>query len=294
MIGTRELFRDPLYWKFYTGRLFQVSVKTLPFYKDYFGIAYPLPKIDLITIADFSAGELFIRFSLTSVPVMNSFPIWLRFSFILPSVSVLISHTMRPIFPSISSSISIHSAPNSHPLWFQFSFILLPSILLSNLFHFALKSPSISPSSVVHRSLLSTCVILNKSAAICVRPGAMENWGLVTYRENALLIDAENSSAAARQRVALVVGHELAHQWFGNLVTMVSDLRKGKEKGKLGTYAMKRAAEGAHLPTPWLFEPPKRPDDRADYCLDWKGITSKKMGNNHVQMSNSNPRKFFR
>ena len=39
-------------------------------------------------------------------------------------------------------------------------------------------------------------------------------------------------------------------------------------KGKLGTYAMKRVAAGAHLPTPWLFEPAKRPDDRADYCLD--------------------------
>lgn len=50
--------------------------------------------------------------------------------------------------------------------------------------------------------------------------GAMENWGLVTYRENALLIDEVNSAAAARQRVAEVVAHELAHQWFGNLVTM--------------------------------------------------------------------------
>jgi len=51
--------------------------------------------------------------------------------------------------------------------------------------------------------------------------GAMENWGLVTYRETALLIDPTQSSAAAKQRVALLVGHELAHQWFGNLVTMV-------------------------------------------------------------------------
>ena len=31
---------------------------------------------------------------------------------------------------------------------------------------------------------------------------------------------------------------------------------------------MRRVAAGAHLPTPWLFEPAKRPDDRADYCLD--------------------------
>ncbi|HWP84323.1 MAG TPA: M1 family metallopeptidase [Terriglobia bacterium] len=50
--------------------------------------------------------------------------------------------------------------------------------------------------------------------------GAMENWGLVTYRETALLIDPVNSSQAARQRVAAVVDHELAHQWFGNYTTM--------------------------------------------------------------------------
>ncbi|XP_005990128.1 puromycin-sensitive aminopeptidase [Latimeria chalumnae] len=83
----------------------EVAVKTLPFYKDYFNVPYPLPKIDLIAIADFAAG-------------------------------------------------------------------------------------------------------------------AMENWGLVTYRETALLIDPKNSCCSSRQWVALVVGHELAHQWFGNLVTM--------------------------------------------------------------------------
>ena len=38
----------------------------------------------------------------------------------------------------------------------------------------------------------------------------------------------------------------------------------GKEM--LGTYAMNRVAASAHLPTSWLFEPAKRPDDRADYC----------------------------
>ena len=55
--------------------------------------------------------------------------------------------------------------------------------------------------------------------------GAMENWGLVTYRETMLLVDKDNSSSAGKQRVALVVGHELAHQWFGNLVTMVSKIQ---------------------------------------------------------------------
>ncbi|KAJ9600825.1 hypothetical protein L9F63_001037, partial [Diploptera punctata] len=94
-VGKREQGRFALY----------VATKVLPFYKDYFQIAYPLPKIDLIAIADFSAG-------------------------------------------------------------------------------------------------------------------AMENWGLVTYRETCLLVDPENTSAVRKQWIALVVGHELAHQWFGNLVTM--------------------------------------------------------------------------
>ncbi|CAH1158836.1 unnamed protein product [Phyllotreta striolata] len=83
----------------------EVATKVLPYYKEYFNIAYPLPKIDLIAIADFSAG-------------------------------------------------------------------------------------------------------------------AMENWGLVTYRETCLLVDPQNTSAHSKQWIALVVGHELAHQWFGNLVTM--------------------------------------------------------------------------
>lgn len=50
--------------------------------------------------------------------------------------------------------------------------------------------------------------------------GAMENWGLVTYRTTAVLFDEETSSAAYKTRVVYVVAHELAHQWFGNLVTM--------------------------------------------------------------------------
>lgn len=49
--------------------------------------------------------------------------------------------------------------------------------------------------------------------------GAMENWGLVTYRESMMLAD-ENAMIETRQQVALTVTHELSHQWFGDLVTM--------------------------------------------------------------------------
>ncbi|XP_055910052.1 puromycin-sensitive aminopeptidase [Eupeodes corollae] len=83
----------------------EVATKVLPYYKSYFNIAYPLPKMDLIAISDFSAG-------------------------------------------------------------------------------------------------------------------AMENWGLVTYRETFVLVDPENTSLMRKQSIALTVGHEIAHQWFGNLVTM--------------------------------------------------------------------------
>ncbi|CAH0559336.1 unnamed protein product [Brassicogethes aeneus] len=50
--------------------------------------------------------------------------------------------------------------------------------------------------------------------------GAMEHWGLVTYRETALLYTEKTHSQANKQRVATVIAHELAHSWFGNLVTM--------------------------------------------------------------------------
>jgi len=50
--------------------------------------------------------------------------------------------------------------------------------------------------------------------------GAMENWGGITYYETALLFDPANSSAATKQTVYEVIAHEVAHQWFGDLVTM--------------------------------------------------------------------------
>lgn len=50
--------------------------------------------------------------------------------------------------------------------------------------------------------------------------GAMENWGLITYREVALLAEPGSVSVSSKHRIAAVIAHELSHQWFGNLVTM--------------------------------------------------------------------------
>ncbi|XP_064498627.1 leucyl-cystinyl aminopeptidase isoform X1 [Pseudopipra pipra] len=50
--------------------------------------------------------------------------------------------------------------------------------------------------------------------------GAMENWGLITFRETTLLFDNNTSSARDKKLITAVIAHELAHQWFGNLVTM--------------------------------------------------------------------------
>lgn len=50
--------------------------------------------------------------------------------------------------------------------------------------------------------------------------GAMENWGLVTYRESALLCIEKEAATARKQRICAIIAHELSHMWFGNLVTM--------------------------------------------------------------------------
>ena len=76
---------------------------------------------------------------------------------------------------------------------------------------------------VTHHELvisLKHCFISDLIAVPDFGAGAMENWGLITYRETSLLFSEGQSSSKAQEWVAIVVAHELAHQWFGNLVTM--------------------------------------------------------------------------
>ncbi len=61
---------------------------------------------------------------------------------------------------------------------------------------------------------------LDQIAVPDFQAGAMENWGAIIYRETALLIDDKTASVGAKQGVAEVIAHEVAHQWFGDLVTM--------------------------------------------------------------------------
>lgn len=67
-----------------------------------------------------------------------------------------------------------------------------------------------------------TSYALNKLDLISIPnfvAGAMENWGCITFREEYLLV-SQDSSTKHKQRVAYVIAHEIAHQWFGNLVTL--------------------------------------------------------------------------
>ena len=111
-----------------------------------------------------------------------------------------------------------------------------------------------SGATATHRSFLRRIVVpaWTRLARIVGRHvGIVTWWSLVLVRRGAV-------------RRVHVMMHVLERQQTSPMRGTKSD----EEKGKLGAYAMKRVAAGAHLPTPWLFEPTKRPDDRADYCLD--------------------------
>jgi aminopeptidase N len=63
---------------------------------------------------------------------------------------------------------------------------------------------------------------LDQIAVPSTRTGAMEDWGLISYIENALLFDPEKGSPQQQRRIFSIIAHEVGHQWFGNLVTAAS------------------------------------------------------------------------
>ncbi|XP_062097259.1 aminopeptidase M1-like isoform X2 [Humulus lupulus] len=89
--------------------------------------------------------------------------------------------------------------------------------------HVAVKTLELYKEYVEHSKYFAVPYPLPKLDMVAVPDfafGAMENYGLIIYREIALLYDDQHSAAANKQGVATTVAHELAHQWFGNLVTM--------------------------------------------------------------------------
>jgi len=83
-------------------------------------------------------------------------------------------------------------------------------------------------------------------------PGGMENWGAIVYNESRLLVDPATATASMRQRVNGLMAHEMAHQWFGNLVTMAwwDNLWLNEAFAEwMGIKANARAFPEAHL---WL------------------------------------------
>ena len=82
--------------------------------------------------------------------------------------------------------------------------------------------------------------------------GGMENWGCIVYKEDALLFDPATSSQSQRERVYGIVAHEIAHQWFGNLVTMAWWDNLWLNEGFASWLATKQIARRHPEWKPWL------------------------------------------
>ncbi|MFQ5552500.1 MAG: M1 family metallopeptidase [Thermoplasmata archaeon] len=87
--------------------------------------------------------------------------------------------------------------------------------------------------------------------------GAMENWGAITYRERILLFDPDESAAITRQYIVDVMAHEVAHMWFGDLVTMEwwNDLWLNESFASwIGTKAVAALHPEWHMWTQFLYQ----------------------------------------
>ena len=111
---------------------------------------------------------------------------------------------------------------------------------------------------------------LDLQAVPSVREGAMEDWGLISYSEDALLYDPATSSPRTQRGVFSVVAHEIAHQWFGNLVTAAS----WDEIWLNEAFATWMAAKAtAHFNPDWHDELERRPGLDRTMAGDMGGAT---------------------
>ena len=145
-----------------------------------------------VSVAEHEGGYDIVKFSPT--PKMSTYLL----AFIVGDFEFIESKTKRGV------RIRVYTTPGKKH---QADFALSCAVKTLEFYedYFAIKYP---------------LLVLDLIAIPDFQSGAMENWGAITYRESALLVDEEHSSISNKQWVALVIAHELAHQWFGNLVTM--------------------------------------------------------------------------
>jgi Peptidase M1 N-terminal domain/Peptidase family M1 domain len=172
------------------------AVKCLDHYDAFFQTPYPLPKLDMVAIPEFAMVR-----SVLNVFFFKKTRFRFRFRF-----------SSHPTFLFPPSDLTLLPWLRRERWCVTFKW----STGLRSYDEHVLPDRSGSTYTVFFVAPCSSVFLFFIPLAIA----AQENWGLVTYREVDLLIDAVKASNQQKQRVAVVVAHELAHQWFGNLVTM--------------------------------------------------------------------------
>uniref|UniRef100_A0A4W2DIA0 Aminopeptidase n=1 Tax=Bos indicus x Bos taurus TaxID=30522 RepID=A0A4W2DIA0_BOBOX len=146
----------------------------------------------MIAVTDFEPTEARMAFPCFDEPLFKA------------NFSIKIRRESRHIALSNMPKVSIYASPDK---WSQTHYALEASVKLLDFYENYFD---------IHYPLPKLDLVAIPDFA----SGAMENWGLITYRETSLLFDPKTSSTSDKLWVTEVIAHELAHQWFGNLVTM--------------------------------------------------------------------------
>eukprot|EP00057_Strongylocentrotus_purpuratus_P017247 XP_011671721.1 PREDICTED: aminopeptidase N [Strongylocentrotus purpuratus] len=189
-VWAREDAKDSLDYALEKG------AQVLDFFDGYFGTQFPLPKMDMIAIPDFAAGAM-----------ENWGLITYRESALLYTPGVSSSSNKQRVCAIVAHELAHQWFGNLVTLeWWDDTWLNEG---------FASYVEYLGTDAAEPDWGMVYMIAIPDFAA-----GAMENWGLITYRESALLYTPGVSSSSNKQRVCAIVAHELAHQWFGNLVTL--------------------------------------------------------------------------